>query len=495
MELPLSYNPSPLDEIIPPLHYAFILAFPVKSVDRDRALGALQQGYSRLLRDRPYLSGDIARDHSPDVRPGSLNLIVPDEPENIKLDVADLSDSSGFSGRSYASIREAKMPQSWLDAELLAPCVAGLATTTKIFTGRVNWIEGGCLLAISMSHAALDGQGAFTVIKYWAQLCRTSENASQFGSVIGGQSGQTKSETITNPSPVRTVSSTTTTFEHLKRRPELWTLLGLHAEDNLVPPDNAISLPLCIPAASTAITGMGTGMRTCIFSFSDQYSASLKAAATPLDGKWISAKDALTAHIWTSLMRARFGGEEKSRSMSDLDKETYGLPSSIAVLIDGRGLPGSGFQPSRINNTVYHCRTQLPLSTVLKSDALPTLAGAIRQNIETVKSNRDLVNDANALAASIPDVGRLTHVVNDFMDRDTVTTSWIDLPFYDLDFGPTLGKPEFFRIPRGQFAGLCCMLPRRPNGDVEVILSARENEMGRLLGDTNFLEYAKLLCE
>ncbi|TGJ85025.1 hypothetical protein E0Z10_g3718 [Xylaria hypoxylon] len=415
---------------------------------------------------------------------------------SVKLDVADLSESPGFKERSYVSLREAKMPPNWLDAELLAPCVAGVATTTKIFTGRVNWVEGGCLLAISISHAAFDAQGAFTVIKYWAQLCQNSENLSELRSSPISQSRETKVKTGANPLLIQTMPSPRVAFDNLKLRPELWTFLGLHFEDNLAPATSTHSLPTCIPAAAKAIPGDQTRTRTCIFSFSDRNSAALKAAATPINGKdWISTKDAYTAHIWTSLMRARFIDKDESRLIGELDEETHKLLSSVSVAIDGRTLPGCGFPTSRINNTVYCCQTQLPLSIVLTSDALPTAAGAIRQNIEAMKSNQDLIDDANALAASIPDVGHLSWVFKDFLNRDLVTTSWTDLPFYDLDFGPALGNPEFVRIPRDQFAGLCCMLPRRPNGDIEVIINARENEMGRLFDDTNFLKYTKLVCE
>ncbi|KAI0903226.1 hypothetical protein F4823DRAFT_629589 [Ustulina deusta] len=497
MELPASYHPSPLDEIVPPLRYAFILGFPIEFAHRDHALETLQEGYSRLLRERPYLASDIVRDNNPDVRPGSLKLIIPNNPVNIKLDVADVSDSPAFRERSYASVREAKMPQSWLDPELLAPCVAGVATTTKMITGRVNWINGGCLLTISIAHAALDAQGAFTVIKNWANLCQGSQSLSGLSRFPVGESRQTEAKTATDLLRIQTIPSSRLPFEHLRLRPELWNFLGLHFEDNLAPRASAPSLPTCIPAAATAIAGStATRMRTCIFSFSSQRSAALKATATSLDGNdWISTNDAYTAHIWTSLMRARFSDEDKALSISDVNKGTHRPLSSVYLAIDGRKLPGCGFVPSRINNAVYCCKVQLPLSTVLERDVLPTLAVAIRQQIEAVKSNQDLINDANALAAAIPAVGRLTYVVTDFLDRDLVTTSWTALPFYDLDFGPGLGKPQFFRIPRGQYTGICCMLPQRPNGDIEVIISAEENEMDRLLADTNFLKYAKLVCE
>ncbi|KAI0427030.1 hypothetical protein F5Y09DRAFT_317359 [Xylaria sp. FL1042] len=489
MELPVSYQSSPLDETMPPIYYAIILAFPVPPAHRAHALKNLQDGYSRLLQERPYLAGDIVRVNGPDVRPGSLNLTVPNPPPDIKLDVADLSDSPEFRGYSYASMCKAKMPPSLLNAELLAPYVGGPATTTKVFTGRINWLEGGCLLAISASHAAIDAQGSFSVIKSWAQLCQ-SEASLGVRSFPPSQPQETTVKTATNRLLIQGTASSKKLYEELKWRPELWNFLGLHSEDNLAPP--ATSLPTCIPGAP----GVIPGVRNCLFSFSVQDAADLKTAATPQARRdWISTKDAYSAHIWTGLMRARFADETILLSNSDHNGDSDRPLSSMNVAMDGRRIPECGFAPSRINNTIYCCQSQLPLSTILERDNLPLIARTIRQKIEAVKSDQDLINDANALARAIPNVGNLPFVFKDFMGIDFVTTSWTDLPYYDLDFGPILGKPEFFRMPRNQFSGACCMLPRRPNGDIEVVVCGREDEIERLLDDTHFLKYAKFVCE
>ncbi|KAI1279781.1 hypothetical protein F5Y07DRAFT_357802 [Xylaria sp. FL0933] len=487
MELPISYQSSPLDQTMPPIYYAIILAFPVQLAHREYALTALQNGYSRLLQERPYLAGDIVRLDSPGVRPGSLKLTVPNPLPSIKLDVADLSESPEFKGYSYPSMCKAGMPPSLLNAELLAPYVGGPANTTKVLTGRVNWIEGGCLLAISASHAALDAQGTFMVMKSWAQLCQP-EVSPEIRSCPHSQRWKTEVKTAGGRLMIQGTASSQKPYEGLKSRPELWNLLGLHSEDNLAPP--TASLPTCIPGAP----GEVPGVRNCLFCFSVQDAAALKAAATPQASRgWISTQDACSAHIWTSLMRARFPDHDISVSNGRLNEDSDEPLSSMNVAIDGRRIPGYHFAPSRINNTIYCCQPQLPLSMILERDNLPLIAGTIRQKIEAVKSDQDLINDANALAAAIPNVGNLTFVFKDFMGIDFVTTSWTDLPYYDLDFGPGLGKPDFFRMPRNQFTGACCMLPRRPNGDIEVVVSGRVEEIGRLLKDTNFLKYAKFV--
>ncbi|KAI0407185.1 transferase family-domain-containing protein [Xylaria palmicola] len=481
MILPTSYEPSPLDEVIPPLYNGIIYGFSCEDSQRERILEVLQEGYSRVLRLRPYLSSDLVRDESPDARPGSLKLLA----------VADLSSPSSGWHYSYAEVREAGMPQSWLDPKLLAPYVAGTAMTTKVLMGQVNWIPGGCLFTMYIAHAMADAWGAAMVTQYWAQQCREFQGEFQSKDAKSTRPWDRIPEVSGHNPSIHDIPASQESFDRLKSRPELWKLLGLHWEDNNVAPENAISLPTTIPAAAMAIPGM----RTCIFSFSPEAGARLKADATPLDEKkWISTKDAMAALIWRAVMRARFPDIAQSARDSEMVKADEGGKSIISVAIDGRSLCKVPY--SFINNVVYCCMTEMPLRTIFAEDQLATLASRIRGNIEAVKSDPSLIRDTNILAASIPDVRQLAIAFKDFLGRDLVTTSWIDIPFFDgIDFGSVLGVPEFMRIPRGQFGGICSLQPRKPNGEVEVFISLKGDDMDRFLEDTEFRKYAQFVCE
>ncbi|KAK3687926.1 transferase family-domain-containing protein [Podospora appendiculata] len=487
MILPVSYQTTSLDEIIPPLNYGLIYAFACAEAHREQTVQVLQQGYTKLLQLRPYLGGDI--------------LVVPTEPQGVhdgRIAVADLSMPSSGWTHNYAELLEAGMPLSWLDAVLLAPYVAGTATTTKPFMVQVNWIPGGCLLTMSISHAVVDASGAGMVIQSWAQLCREIQGLSEpetHGAASEDINGANNSIPAFNN---KTASGAS--FQTLKTRPELWKLLGLHWEDNIAPPPDAPSLPTSFPAAGGSIPGM----QTAIFSFSRDAIARLKQDATPSDkSQWISGNDALTALIWRSVMRARFSHGSNFKSSTSTESqatvfnggvESGNEPKSIvSVAINGRSLLKPPLPASYINNVVYCCMTELPLVQMLSSP-LSTLASSIRRRIEAIKSDPALIHDATLLASAIPDVGKLTFAFRAFLGRDLVTSSWIDIPFYEVDFGPVLGKPDLIRVPRGQFGGLCCLQPRKPGGDVEVFVSVRGSELGELLEDEEFGRYASFVC-
>lgn len=493
MIIPTGHEFSPLDEVLPPLYNAIIYGYACEESDRERILKVIQDGYSRVLRLCPYLGADIVRDESPANRPGSLKLNIPEPAEDIKVEVKDLTSPESGWKHTYTELREAGMPQSWLDPALLAPYVAGTASTTKVLTAQVNWIPGGCLFTMCIAHALADAWGSAMVVHFWAQQCRELQNLPQ-------SNGQLAKEFNGHCPALHEISGSQEDFDRLKSRKELWKLLGLHWEENLIPPANAISLPTTIPAASMAIPGM----RSCIFSFSPSASARLKADATLANGKgWISTKDAFAALLWRSVMRARFPHASKSTPSASGTNHDESQPSDqtsiVSVAIDGRPLYTPKVPYSYIGNVIFCCMTEAPLSSILSTNsshnALATLANSIRASIEAVKSDPSLVADATLLAASIPDVCQPAIAFKDFLSRDLITTSWIDIPFYEADFGPALGKPEFVRIPRGQFGGICILQPRKQNGEIEVLISLKGDDMERFLKDEEFVKYATFVCE
>ena len=478
--IPTSHQFSPLDEVIPPLYNGLIYGFPCTPDRRSHVLSVLQAGLLETLQYRPYLTADILRNESQDVRPGSLMLKVPEPFEEIKITVQDLTLPGSTWKDSYEDLRAAGMPLSKMDPKVLAPYVAGTATTTKVLTAQMNFIPGGCLFTICMAHAFVDAYGAAIVIDLWAKHCRKLQNSA--GTTFLN-SNAVEFDGIC-PALQRPISQED--FDRLKQRPELWKLLGLHWEDNLEPPKEASSLPTTIPAAGMAIPGM----RACMFSFSPEAVKQLKSDATPDAPEWISTKDALAALLWRSVMRARFPPSAPTGDKKD---------SIVSVAIDGRSLMSPKIPMSYIGNVVFCCMTELSLEEVLSPETtLASLAVKIRKSIEAVKDNPQLIADAVDLSAGIPDVRQLHIAFKDFFGTDLITTSWIDIPFYTVDFGPIFGKtgsPEFFRIPKGQFGGICSLQSRQADGSFDVIIGLVDKPMTRLMEDVEFAKYAKFLSE
>ncbi|KAJ0415835.1 transferase family-domain-containing protein [Aspergillus carlsbadensis] len=479
---------SPLDDIIFPVYFAVICGFPCEAAQRPDIHRALQAGYTLTLEQFPFLGADIDRVPHGDPsqgRAGSLRLQMPGSTPDTSIDVRDLTVPGSGWTHTYAELREASMPPSWLDPELLAPCIAGTKVPSRVFDVQINWIHGGCLLTMYGAHAAADAGGLATIVEFWAWQCRHVQASSTHVDVDVDVDPSAIFGFGSHVPALHDLPCSAAEFDRLKSRPELWKLLGLHWEMNLAAPapgdennDDAPILPTKIPSVVAV-----PGMRSCIFSITPEAAARLKQDATPPDGNgWVSTNDAIAALVWRSVMRARFP-----------DPASWSRSSIATVTVDGRSLDDLHIPPNYTGNVVFCCMTETTL-TDLVSSTLAETASLIHRNVQTLKTNGSLQTDATRLAASIPDVRRLAIAFYDSFGDNLVTTSWAGLPFYGVDFGAGLGKPEFVRPPRGQFGGVCTFLPRRATGGVEVLLNLREGEMERVLGDAEFLRYAETVC-
>ena len=493
---------SPLDPIIPPLFNALILCFPCSSIESESIVKILQESLSTTVRERPYLAGEIVTheitvDSASDDRPGELSLRSSnDSNPNIHMRINDMTQPGHGWEFSYAELRKAGMPVSKLDGAYLAP-LSGYNTTSKVMAAQANLIDGGILLSVYFLHSFVDAFGASLVMGAWANNCRKLQGNFRPPPppLPGTESTSAHLARLTAPTTLQLPSILTNSatsspisrqenYETLKIRPELWKLLGLDWR-----PRPTSSAP---PFQNKSI------IRTIIFSTTPTSLEKLKRDASPnleaLNGQettsWISTKDALAALLWRCIMKARFPSSSKSTS----DKEEYN--SIIAVAMDGRR--SLGIPIDYIGNVIFESMTELDLGTLISPDtSLATIATSLRRSLEDSKSP-DLLNDAVSLASCIPDLRSLGYAIPDWLGRDLILTSWVDMPYYEHVWGPMFGntgKTEFFRMPKGQFEGICSVQPRQPTGKVEVVIGLEAEQMQRLRTDPELCQYLSFESE
>ena len=479
----IQHRLTPLDEIIPPLYNAFIFAFPCPVDRKDKVLSTLSEGWSRMLEERPVLRGEIEYDPSQGVRQGALKVRIPEIQQDSSLVVNDMTVPGHTWKDSYEELKAQGMPPSKLDGKVIAPLVSGVGSTAKVVTAQINLIPGGCLLAFSSSHTFMDASGCALIMASWAKHCRVLQESPEILSLNGREELQQE-----NGHSVLTKRTSRERYEELKNRHDLWHLLGLHATENL---NHDCTVPTArdfqhYPAAASPPGSPDS--TTCIFRITPTSMRKLKEDATPRSPGWVSSGDALVALLWRSIMRARFPF-----------KDTHNPRESIvSVAVDGRTLLSPPVSPSYIGNVIFCCMTRLSMSVLLSPQTtIAETALAIRRNIDKAKTPQ-VLEDAISLAAGIPDTSSLKIAFKDFLGAELVTTSWIDLPFYDINFGPILGetgRAEFFRIPNGQFGGICSLQPRQTNGVIDVSILLEVEQMKRLRKDKEFTQYVEFVAE
>lgn len=493
---------SPLDVIVPPLFNALILGFPCSQGEKEKTLSILQNSLSQTVAERPYLAAEMVSEDSDnppeDMRPGDLWLKECTGIPDIRIVVNDMTGADHEWQRSYHELRDAGMPPSALDAKLLAP-LSGYKTSSKVMAVQANLIKGGCLLSVYFLHTFVDAWGACLILGAWSHNCRSIQ-ARQAPSNLGGLGSLGTNTRKGSAHPLAQLTAPATPsiqvpsilqhttpssgsrraeYERLKKRPELWQLLGLDWRD-------------ASNASSTEFAQSTMAMNTTIFTATHQTLAKLKSDAQPkseaVEGRdeatpWISTKDALAALLWRSIIKARFPSPPKNE---------HGEPSNsiIAVAIDAR--PPLGIPTDYVGNVIFESMSELSISSLTSTQAsLASIAIKLRTSLQSAKDPNRL-HDAIALASSIPDVRGLTFAISNWVGRDLIVTSWVDMPYYEHEWGPIFGdtgKAEFFRMPKGQFEGICSVQPRHADGTIDVIVGLEVEQMKRLRADVQFNTY------
>ncbi|KAB8205542.1 hypothetical protein BDV34DRAFT_213118 [Aspergillus parasiticus] len=74
-----------------------------------------------------------------------------------------------------------------------------------------------------------------------------------------------------------------------------------------------------------------------------------------------------------------------------------------------------------------------------------------------------------------------------FGSRDLIITSWADLDWYEMDFGPMLGRPKFVRFPCMEADGVVVILPSQRDlseEKLEIMVMLRRDDMESLENDS-----------
>ncbi|KAL2830486.1 hypothetical protein BDW59DRAFT_158399 [Aspergillus cavernicola] len=121
-----------------------------------------------------------------------------------------------------------------------------------------------------------------------------------------------------------------------------------------------------------------------------------------------------------------------------------------------------------LGNAILYTRSQLPTKTVTNgvntdtNNTLSEISTAITNSQAPTRLNVRYAAELYSLAARVDDYKGLYPGWDLFNSQDLVVSSWADRPFYELDFGSTLGKPDGVRIPfYGQVDGWVVVLPPR----------------------------------
>lgn len=501
-------------DLVPPRTFIRLLFYiPLGSgVSFQDAFAHLQAGLQDTLDRLPFLDGKVFE--RPRGEPGWVNGHLQirhrrrhgETPRQLVF--ADLSAELP----SYDELRDAGFEFSAFPDSLLmdAPLIPDLTHGADVFAARANFVEGGCLLATGFHHSTLDGTGMIAVMRIWAEHCRARQQQQP-------ESHATKAsgnccEWLVPDCTDRGVLERLWRAEWDPSRkledidPSTWGYLGFKVPGQKEPEPAAGSIK--IPAY---ITSGGT-MEASIFYIPASKVAELRrevhAAAPPESSGQsspLSTNDVVMAFFWRGLLRARYRAAAAAGAPAG--------PEAVAHLespLDARSSFSAALPSPYLGNLVTVNRIACPLAELVAEDADGGPATSLRRIAELVragaaKAGPGMVRDAFALLRAVRDFASLEHGFTRLDGWDVMITSLILLSLDPLQFsggdGPQLfgngGKVEALRHMMDAFNAtfrLCVMLPMKPGGGMELVVSLFPAEMAELERDAEFGRYASLLC-
>ncbi|KAL8774090.1 MAG: hypothetical protein Q9209_001198 [Squamulea sp. 1 TL-2023] len=421
-----------------------LLCFPIEEESRrSEVIRLLQQASANLVEAIPILTGQVEnyKDAGADeFTSGTLRVVPYDHPDGSNVRVKILDDFV-----SYDQLYKAQAPATMLDATSLAPMQGlphhyGDSDVTPVFIVQANFIPRGLILCFTGMHSTMDGNALGELIKLFATLCR-GEKLSP-GDLAAANLDRTKLHVDLKPG------------QTLMNHPEF------AKKNDDAQKDTSAGLPPTVWS---------------YFHLANSKLVELKAEGSrdlTSDSRWVSTNDVVTAWLWRTITRARSPN-------IDMSKE-----SALLRAVDGR-LRLDPPLPKYLGNLLGVSSHKLAIETLM-SESLSKITQGVRESTNLI--NDHYIRSIATLIASEPDKNKLTFG-SDAPDRDLLVSSWASLPAFD-DFGKLLGRADLVRRPTSPWSGVVYIMPRSPDGSLDVAVSLPEDDMLRLRNDEQVQAFA-----
>jgi trichothecene 3-O-acetyltransferase len=440
-------QPSVLGQIPLNFYTQVLLGFPLESQEIEAAVQSLNHGVQVLIRTFPFLAGQVILEGKDSTSSG-IYRVVPQQ----HLDILRVKDCTALCP-SYNEIVHAKAPGSMLNGDILTP-MKGLPEShdpkngLPVFILQLNIVNGGAILCSSCVHQSLDMNGQGHLLILLAQACNNqpiSEEDVNAGNLDGA-------------SVIPLLRSDENPLEHENFR----------GPSRLGPEQP---------------TGISTAAPWTYFRFAKSSLAKFKAEASlHLDKstiEWISTNDALAAFIWQRL------GSARSRRFS---QETSMFCDRL-VNIRGRLKPPvpAGYMGHML------ILDQIALSfRQLACSSLSDIASQLRQSLNSIDDHH--IRSAATLLQNEKDKSTFQYGANAVGDRDLTISSWAGLQLASVSFGFPLGQPTFVRRAiQADCEGLAYLMPTTIDGDIDVAVSLRKDDLDVLEQDSVWRNFAETI--
>ncbi|KAI9792577.1 MAG: hypothetical protein M1816_002097 [Peltula sp. TS41687] len=473
---------SALDQAMSKLYVRHFLCFPYRDTqDKQISSSLLAQGLQRTAQQLAFLNDEVVVVN--EIKKGWVELHAGGG--TVSLVVKDYTESNQI--KTYAQLVKYHMPSSELDGDLLAPC--GRYPDPKgrapVIAAQVNFIRDGVILCLCPHHSVLDAVAFGTLWRLWAQNTREiTELHHRPGRLV--------------PDPVW-VDKTPLSIGSAAEMPEevLAQVMDGHTpSQDAYPPEEPAKSVLFLFSADQLAELKRDVRRTHFFEAKSEEQRVEEGRPPeevitedpigfPPASDIITTNDALCALLWCCINDVRH-----ERHLTEKWHDVY-PPSTLGIAVDIRSRMRPHALPKEyLGNAAVYMKTYYTQESEPMMEAIAQAAWEIRRTLGRVDDwfVRDVI-------AHIEDRRSVVDLPDAFFpcrpQMDLAISSWAKLPLYELDWGSAIADwPTYVRLPRGDLDHFCIILPKRPDGSLEVLLSIDQADMDKLRGHETFSCYA-----
>lgn len=442
-----------IDQCVVRCWSSYVLSFSVSEGQSFMQIHQnLSEGLARTLAQFPFLAGRIS---FKDIEKGTLELNIREDAA-VRFNFRDISTQ----GIDFAQLVDARFPPSALNALDVAPLPEPYPLDgSPVFIAQANFVQGGLLLFFAHSHQVADATGTSSIMNTWASHTAAAE----------------KGYPVTISASLREASMDRSRLDD--------------------------SIPHADIPESTWATGMQKNARpsarlsswapgpvknnpSTIWYVKPEGLEKLKEIAYPEEG-YISTCDALAALLWRQISKAR-----------ELSKKGI-LDSTLYFVCDVRNRLSPPIRSDAICNATMKMLARQPsenfdmeMSLSLQKAALGIRAAIL--GFSTTKYQKWI-----GYLQSAPTLNCLKPREKLTGGPDMVITDHSKVLAYPLQWG-SLGKIACMRKlwwSRSQPDSQCTILPRLPDGGMEVMTNFESDITEKMRLDPEFGQFLEFRCQ
>jgi hypothetical protein len=451
-------NLGPLGQLPGVCTYTLLtLGFRFRDENQQAVISLLEKAAGEIIFSYPWLAGQIVNDMPGDEKEASSGTykVIEYKPHGQTSKFIHVKDCKKLLPK-YEDIVKARAPLSMLDGSIISPAYGfpymyPSDVTQPVILMQANFVQGGLLLTSCGHHLTMDANGHEQFLRQFARLCR-SEKLLEEHVHFGNADQQTIIPPLNpgeKPSPLQMLRCPS----KLNDRPGAW------------PPSGPGATWKCFRFTAAKIAALKV--------------EALKDCSTRSNVKYISSNDAVTTFIFSSLTAFR------SKTLPE-DSRTM-----LIRAVNSRKRLDPSISEGYMGHSILCCYTTLPLSKILKN-SLSTTAIKVRQSL--IEVNDHQARSFFHLLKAEKDRTTFNYGAKMNPATDLMITSFAGQQLYSTSFGDLLGMPDFVRRPRlPDGKGLCYLLPKTRDGDIDIVIGLSDEEYEGLKGDLKWNEFAEAI--